>query len=260
MQLKIACVQMDIAFGKPEVNRKKVEAQIRKLGQDTDLIVLPELWSTGYDLTRLEHIADWHGEETQHFFQQIARKQDVNIIGGSIAIQTTDGVTNTMMVINRKGELVGEYSKLHLFQLMDEHQYFQAGQSLGLFDLEGIPCAGSICYDIRFPEWICAHTARGAQVVFVVAEWPLPRLYHWRSLLISRAIENQCYIVACNRAGIDPKNVFAGHSMIIDPWGEIVGEAGEEETVLEARIDLEKVQEVRKQIPIFMDRRPEFYG
>lgn len=184
----------------------------------------------------------------------------MNIIGGSIAIQTTDGVTNTMMVINRKGELVGEYSKLHLFQLMDEHQYFQAGQSLGLFDLEGIPCAGSICYDIRFPEWIRAHTARGAQVVFVVAEWPLPRLYHWRSLLISRAIENQCYIVACNRAGIDPKNVFAGHSMIIDPWGEIVGEAGEEETVLEARIDLEKVQEVRKQIPIFMDRRPEFYG
>lgn len=71
MQLKIACVQMDIAFGKPEVNRKKVEAQIRKLGQDTDLIVLPELWSTGYDLTRLEHIADWHGEETQHFFQQM---------------------------------------------------------------------------------------------------------------------------------------------------------------------------------------------
>lgn len=116
-----------------------------------------------------------------------------------------------------------------------------------------------ICYDIRFPEWIRAHTTKGAEAIFVVAEWPEPRLAHWRSLLIARAIENQCYVIACNRVGNDANNIFAGHSMIIDPWGEIIAEAGEKEEILTASINLDKVTEVRKTIPIFADRKPEYY-
>ncbi|WP_313639937.1 carbon-nitrogen family hydrolase, partial [Paenibacillus sp.] len=182
-----------------------------------------------------------------------------NIIAGSVASKRASGVTNSMFVFNRSGDLVGAYNKLHLFQLMNEHLYLQPGEDKGLFTLEGTLCAGLICYDIRFPEWVRAHTAQGAEILFISAEWPLSRLSHWRALLISRAIENQCYVVACNRAGSDPANIFAGHSMIIDPWGDILCEASEAEEILTGDIDLHKVREIRAQIPIFADRRPDLY-
>ncbi|THE09685.1 carbon-nitrogen family hydrolase [Bacillus timonensis] len=261
MNLKIACIQYDIQFGKPQENFDLISIEIEKtMNQDApDVIVLPELWTTGYDLTRLDEIADDHGNETYAFIGDLAKKYSVNIVAGSIAKKTEHGVTNTMFVFNREGEIISEYSKLHLFQLMDEHLYLQAGEAKGAFTIETIPAAGVICYDIRFPEWIRAHTSSGAEILFVVAEWPLPRLEHWRTLLLSRAIENQCYVVACNSVGSNPDNVFGGHSMIIDPWGTIIAEADTESTTLIGEIDLSKVQEVRKQIPIFQDRRPDFY-
>jgi omega-amidase len=261
MQLKIACIQLDIVYGNPEKNKQNAGLEIEKIVEQSkpDVIVLPELWTTGYDLTRLEEIADDLGKDTKDFISNLAKKYQVNIVAGSVAKKTDKGVTNTMLIFDRSGEVIGEYSKLHLFQLMDEHHYLIPGEAKGLFTIEGIQSSGVICYDIRFPEWIRAHTTKGAELVFVVAEWPLPRLEHWRALLISRAIENQCYIVACNRAGSDPANVFAGHSMIIDPWGEIIAEASTEPETLTASIDLELVKKVRKQIPIFQDRRPGFY-
>lgn len=260
MSLRVACLQIDVAFGEPEANFETVRNEFKKLDtQNLDVVVLPELWSTGYDLTRLDEIADTDGQASLLFLQELAKNYHVSIVGGSIAKKTEQGITNTMFIVNSTGELLGEYSKLHLFQLMDEHLYLKSGESHGLFELNGTPAAGVICYDIRFPEWIRAHTTRGAEVLFVVAEWPLPRLAHWRSLLIARAIENQCYVVACNRAGSDPNNVFAGHSIVIDPWGEIVAEAGEDTAVLIAEIELEMVNKVRKQIPIFIDRKTELY-
>jgi omega-amidase len=260
MTLKIACLQLDIAFGNPHENEQRVEREMEKIIKERpDVIVLPELWTTGYDLTRLDKIADENGERAKTFMTKLAKSYRVHLVAGSVAKKTAKGVTNTMYVVDRNGTVVNEYSKLHLFQLMDEHLYLQSGEDTGLFTLENTLCAGVICYDIRFPEWIRVHAAQGAEVLFVVAQWPLPRLAHWRTLLVARAIENQCYVVACNRAGSDPNNVFAGHSMIIDPWGEIIAEAGEEPCALTAQIDLQKVQEVRARIPIFADRRPEYY-
>jgi omega-amidase len=260
LNLKISCIQFDITFGNPELNFKRMREKIEVAAlEQPDIMVLPELWTTGYDLTRLDEIADREGKETLSFLTQMAKEKNVHIVGGSIAKRTNEGVYNTMYIITKEGSLVTEYSKLHLFKLMDEHHYLQAGSGEGMFKLNDINCAGFICYDIRFPEWIRKHTSGGAEIIFVVAEWPSPRLSHWRSLLISRAIENQCYVVACNRAGKDPKNEFAGHSMIIDPWGEIIAEATDAETILSGEISTDKVQSVRKQIPIFLDRRPEFY-
>lgn len=258
--MKVSLIQLDIAFGRPSANYAAAEAKIREAAADKpDCILLPELWTTGYDLTRLDEIADPDGHHTVAFISALAKAYSINIIAGSIASKSEDGVKNRMLIFNREGKLVGEYSKLHLFRLMDEHLYLQPGEAKGLFSLDGSSCAGLICYDIRFPEWVRAHTVQGAQVLFVSAEWPLPRLAHWQALLISRAIENQCYVVACNRAGQDPGNVFAGHSMIIDPWGEIIAEAGEGEEIISGHIDLQKVSQVRSQIPIFADRRPELY-
>ncbi|NQX48773.1 carbon-nitrogen family hydrolase [Paenibacillus tritici] len=258
--MKIALIQLDIAFGKPEVNYAAAERKIREAAAGRpDCIILPELWTTGYDLTRLDDIADPGGQATAALMSGLAREYGVNIVAGSIAARQANGITNTMYVYDRSGAPAGEYSKLHLFKLMEEHLYLQPGSAKGLFKLDGISCAGLICYDIRFPEWVRAHMAEGAEILFISAEWPLPRLSHWRALLISRAIENQCFVVACNRVGDDPANTFGGHSLIIDPWGDIVCEASGHEEILSGEIDLARVREVREQIPVFTDRRPEFY-
>lgn len=261
MKWRVVCIQTDIFFGDPEKNIKQIESKLKEAinNEKLDIIVLPELWTTGYDLTRINEIADHEGLNIQEMISNWSRTYNVNIVNGSIAKSTIEGVYNTMYISDRNGNIIHEYSKLHLFKLMDEHHYLKAGQTESLFELEGEACAGFICYDIRFPEWIRKHTISGAKVLFVVAEWPLPRLQHWRTLLIARAIENQCYVVACNRVGKDPNNTFSGHSMIIDPWGEIVAEAGEKDEIISAEIDLQKVTDVRNQIPIFSDRRPNFY-
>jgi omega-amidase len=260
VSVKITCLQLDIAFGNPTENRKYIEQKMTEaLKENPDILVLPELWDTAYDLTRLDEIADDEGQQAKQLISQFAKTNEVNIVAGSIAKKTEQGVTNTMYIFDRKGREVSQYSKLHLFKLMDEHLYLEAGTAKNLFTLEQSLCAGVICYDIRFPEWIRVHTSSGAEVLFVVAQWPAPRLAHWKALLISRAIENQCYVIACNRVGQDPNNTFAGHSLVIDPWGEIIAEAGDSEELLSADVNLELVKEIRKQIPVFTDRRTEFY-
>lgn len=251
---------MDIAFGDPNKNYQHAEKLIENAMKDNpDIIVLPELWTTGYDLTRLDKIADRNAEKTIDFLKKAAKKYQVHFVGGSVANRGDQGVKNTLLIISNEGELVHKYNKLHLFKLMDEHLYLEAGEEKGLFKLDNLNFGGVICYDIRFPEWIRAHTAAGTEALFVVAEWPAPRLAHWRSLLIARAIENQCFVIACNRAGSDPNNKFAGHSMIIDPWGEVIAEAGPSEEILTAVIELDLVKDIRRQIPIFEDRRPDLY-
>ncbi|AGT31277.1 MULTISPECIES: carbon-nitrogen family hydrolase [Geobacillus] len=260
MTIRIACLQLDIAFGDPQTNEQQAETAVQSVANEgANIVVLPELWTTGYDLTRLDEIADDDAVRAKAFASRLAQTYGVHFVAGSVAKKTAAGVTNTMIVADRSGQIVSEYSKLHLFQLMDEHLYLQPGNEPGLFSLSGLSCAGVICYDIRFPEWIRTHALAGAEVLFVVAEWPLPRLHHWRTLLMARAIENQCYVVACNRAGSDPNNVFAGHSLVIDPWGEIIAEADEKPGVLLADIDPALVKEVRARIPVFADRRPRDY-
>ena len=256
----LALLQFDIAFGNPEKNFSKVEELVSKAVSDKpDIIVLPELWSTGYDLSRLDEIGDTNAEKSIAFLSRLAKKNDVNIVGGSIAKHHNGEVTNTMLVFKRNGELVHEYSKAHLFRLMNEEKFLVSGNEKSHFTLEELPCAGFICYDIRFPEWLRLHAVEGAQVLFVPAEWPKQRTDHWRALLISRAIENQCYVIACNRVGADPDNTFGGHSLIIDPWGTIIAEAGEEEVILTGSIDEEELSSIRSRIPIFEDRRPDIY-
>jgi omega-amidase len=260
LKYKIALIQMDIVFGNPKMNFEKAESLVELAMKNTpDIIVFPELWTTGYDLTNLSNTADTDAVETIEFLKAKAIKYNVHFVGGSIANKKDDGIYNTLLIINNKGELVHQYNKLHLFKLMDEHLYLKAGKEQGIFSLEDHVFAGQICYDIRFPEWFRKHVLLGAQAIFVVAEWPEQRLHHWKTLLTARAIENQCYVIACNCSGSNPDNVFAGHSLIIDPWGEIIAEASNQEEILFGEIDLEKVKSVRNTIPIFSDRNPDLY-
>lgn len=258
----VAILQMDVVYGQPEQNRAKLRAMTESLlasGERTDVLLLPELWDTAYDLRRLDEIADEEGTAAKAVLQETAQRLGGYVVGGSIAERIGKDVYNTSYVFDRQGQMIGRYAKVHLFRLMHEDSYLAAGDGVGLYNMDGFPTGLVICYDIRFPEWVRTYALKGAKVLFVCAQWPHPRLNHWRQLLIARAIENQMYVVACNRVGVGGKSQFCGHSLVVDPWGEIVAEAGEEETILRAEIDLSLVDEVRQRIPVFADRRTALY-
>lgn len=262
-KLRLALVQMDVRVGEPETNFARLEQLLEEAvaaEPKPDVVVVPEMWNTGYALDRIRELADPAGERTKALVSAFCRRHRVNVIAGSIAEKQANGaVTNTAYGFDREGNEIAEYAKIHLFRLMDEHLHLEAGDRAGRFALEGVPAGVMICYDIRFPELARKLALGGAKVLFVPAEWPHPRLHHWRTLLQARAIENQMYVVACNRVGTSGETHFFGHSMIVDPWGEIVAEAGEEETIVRAEIDLGLTDEVRGRIPVFADRRPPIY-
>ncbi|MEF3301736.1 carbon-nitrogen family hydrolase [Paenibacillus sp. GYB003] len=261
-KLNVAVLQMDIAIGEPETNFAKLAQLLERAvsgPRKPDLIVFPEMWNTGYALDRIRDIADREGERTREFVSAFCRKHGVNVVAGSVAELNGDRVRNTIYAFDRAGTRIGDYSKIHLFRLMDEEKYLHAGDRVGELSVDGVPAGMMICYDIRFPELTRKLALGGAKLLIVPAEWPHPRLHHWRTLLTARAIENQMYVVACNRVGTSGTTSFFGHSMVVDPWGEIVAEGGEEEAILTAELDMAVVDQVRRTIPVFADRRPELY-
>ena len=258
--MKVACIQMDIFYGKPIENFKRVTEFIKEASLNgADCIILPEMWNTGYDLSRLNEMADREGMETKNLLSSLASKYNVNIVGGSVSVKEADSYFNRMYVFNRSGEIITEYDKVHLLNVMNEHKYLRAGQNENIFSIDGNRCAGVICYDIRFPEWLRKHALLGAKLLFVVAEWPAVRVDHWITLLKARAIENQLFIIAVNRVGEDPQNTFAGQSMVIGPWGEIIKIGDTEECILYADLNIQEVDQVRTSISIFDDRREDLY-
>lgn len=260
--LRISLLQMYIAIGDPDANFRKLESMLSAaVSADVkpDVIVCPEMWNTGYALEHIRELADPDGERTKALVSSFCKKHGVHVLAGSIADKKGDKVYNTVLAFNREGKQTAEYSKIHLFRLMDEDKHLSAGQSIGRFELDGVPAGTMICYDIRFPELSRTLALGGVQIAFIPAEWPKPRLHHWRTLLTARAIENQMFVVACNRVGISGTTEFFGHSMVIDPWGEVLVEGGEEEAILSATVTLDEVERVRRTIPIFEDRRPHLY-
>lgn len=261
-RLKLALIQMDVDAGHPDHNFAALAARLEEAAGGPvkpDLIMLPEMWNTGYALERISELADEAGARTKAMLSQFCRANGVRLLAGSIAEGRPDGVYNTSYYFDANGDIQGEYSKIHLFRLMDEEKHLQAGDTIGRLREAGEDAGMMICYDIRFPELARKLALDGAKMLFVPAQWPNPRLHHWRTLLTARAIENQMFVIACNRCGTSGSSSFFGHSLIIDPWGEIVAEAGEEETILRAEIDLSLVDAVRAKIPVFEDRRPALY-
>ena len=261
--MKHAVYQMDVVPGKPEANRLKVKNWVRETveKEQPDIIVLPEMWTTAYTLPELEKFADVNGEPTISFLKGLARTYQINIIGGSVATKRDGKFYNTSLVFNREGKLVYEYDKIHLVPMLDEPRYLTGGsQKVQVFELDGIKMGLIICYDLRFPELARSLALQGAQILYVVAEWPTARKEHWKALQIARAIENQFFVVSCNRIGSYAGEEFAGCSMVIDPWGNCLTIAGEteEETLIES-LSLELAPKIRKEVPIFASRVPELY-
>ena len=260
--LQLCLLQMHVEAGDPDANYTRVAHMLEKAvteGTKPDIVMLPEMWNTGYALDRIVQLADERGERTLAMLSDWCRRHEVNIVAGSVAVLQDGAVRNTAYVLDRSGKLVADYSKMHLFRLMQEEKHLTAGERLGQAVIEGANAGLMICYDIRFPELCRTLALGGAKALFVPAQWPNPRLHHWRTLLTARAIENQMYVIACNRVGESDGTSFFGHSMVIDPWGEIVAEGDDSEHLLRAEMNLGLVDEVRNKIRVFEDRRPGLY-
>nr|WP_028400592.1 carbon-nitrogen family hydrolase [Ectobacillus panaciterrae] len=261
--MNYAIFQMNIVAGKPAENRKKVKNWVEKtmMTSSPDILVLPEMWTTGYTLPALDELAEEEGRDTVPFLTELADRFSVNIIGGSVANKKNGRIFNSSFVVNRKGEVIYEYDKIHLVPMLDEHLYLEGGkEKVSVFELDGIKMGLIICYDLRFPELSRKLALKGAEVLHVVAEWPTARREHWCTLQKARAIENQMFVVSCNRVGCYDNVEFAGMSMIIDPWGNelSIGSVQSEETLVND-ILLELAAKVRKDVPVFSSRVPELY-
>jgi omega-amidase len=259
-KLIISLAQMNIALGDPRKNVQQFEALTAEAARrGSHLVVFPELWSTGYALEEAKELsASLNAGEFAHV-STIATQHKISVVGSLLEKRGVE-VSNSATFFAPNGKLLGVYRKIHLFKLMDEHRWLQPGAAPLLMDLPWGKTGIAICYDLRFPELFRRYAVEGAKLMIIPAEWPVQRVEHWRALLQARAIENQCFIVACNAVGITGDTTFAGHSMIIDPWGKIVIEGGETPVLLTAEIELDLVDEVRKRIPVFEDRREDVYG
>lgn len=266
LMMTVALLQMDLQFCQPQKNRAHLEALFDRAlstAPRPDVVCLPELWSTGFDEVLFHQIHDFAEPEdgpSLSLLRELARRYQVWILGGSLPIHHQDRTTrNTTYLIDRTGQLVGHYSKLHLFSLQREELAFTPGTETPVFDTELGKVAMMTCYDIRFCELARTYALKGAEVISVTANFPNPRLEHWRTLLTARAIENQSFVLACNRVGSAPGGTYPGHSMVIDPWGTILVEGGEQEEIVTAQLDLSLPAKVREQIQVFQDRRPQCY-
>jgi len=258
-KLSITLGQINIALADERKNYNTIEkGVIEAARRGSHLVVFPELWSSGYALQQ--------GKELSHtldkgLFAQVstlAQQNKISILG-SLLEKRGNEVANSAAFFAPSGRLMGVYRKIHLFQLMDEHRFLQPGNAPLMLDLPWGRTGIAICYDLRFPELFRRYAVDGARIFIIPAEWPLERIEHWRTLLIARAIENQAYVVATNAVGKTGNNIFGGHSMIVDPWGKIVVEAGESPQMVTAEIEMDLVEEVRTRIPVFEDRRSDVY-
>lgn len=242
--MKISVLQFKPELGKVLKNFSTAEKMIG-ISQNPDIIVLPELWSTGYYPTPLENFADVEGECTKDFICNLAKKFNVNIIAGSVIVEVEGKFFNRCIVSNRNGEVIGVYDKAHLFSFADEGKVFTAGKNFSVVELDGVKCGIIICYDLRFPEFIRKIALNDIEILFCPAAWSLRRLTPRQILTKARAIENQIFVVFANSSG---------KSEIINPLGETVAETDTGEQILTAEIDLTERKKIIGEMNLLSDR------
>jgi predicted amidohydrolase len=255
--INAAAIQFNVKQGDVDANLAYVrQALKRAAAKGANLAVLPEMWSSGFAYRNLNDLAQRTAGIVEELLE-LSRELKL-VICGSMPEPHGSKVFNTVHLIDN-GRLAGVYRKLHLFSLLGEDKAFDGGDSWLLADTSIGRIGVIICYDLRFPELSRRLAVEGAQVICVPAQWPKPRQEHWRTLLRARAIENQLFVAACNACGPIGKLDFFGMSMIIDPKGQLLAEAGEDEQEITALLDMQAMAEWRAQIPCFNDRRPELY-
>ncbi len=261
-------VQMAIAHGKPELNRAKVSALTAALKPGKPaLLVLPELFSTGYlEVSSPASMPPGLAEADRQFLSGLAERTGAWVAGSTVETGPAGadgnlGYRNTSLLFGPDGSEQAAYRKVHPFSYGGEDRLFERGREIVTFTIEGWVVQPSICYDLRFPELYRAGSSRGVHLILVQANWPEARHLHWETLLRARAIENQAYVAGVNCVGTQGELRFAGGSVIFSPKGEIVAQGDASECLVRGKIDLETCKQWRKHFPALRDRLPgEFYA
>lgn len=254
----VALLQVSTDHGESVDDRiMRVTELTRDWATKAEFLVLPELWHVGaFSSDLFEKYALPTKNELVDSFCQIAKENNCWIHFGSFVEQHEKGISNTAVTISNTGEIVSQYRKIHLFGFdQGEAIMLSRGDKPAVISNTPLGITGvSTCYDLRFPELFRAQVDQGAQTLLIASGWPTPRIEHWHVLNIARAIENQAWVIACNQVGNNGEYVLGGHSMVVNPKGEIVGELGLGEDVLVAQIDLDLVNSWRDSFPVLKDR------
>ncbi|MFH1019453.1 MAG: D-glycero-beta-D-manno-heptose 1-phosphate adenylyltransferase [Pseudomonadota bacterium] len=241
-------LQFDVQPAEPEANLAAVRAGLARLDPSgPGIIVLPELWSCGFAYERLQHFA-LQTVEVLDELQRLAGQYSVHLAGSlpeEVLTEVGSAIYNTLYIVG-PGGVAGSIRKQQLFAPMSEDRYFSGGDNPQPMETGLGLVAGLVCYDLRFPELAKTQAGMGAGLLVVSAQWPAARREHWRTLAVARAIENQIFVVACNRCGVTGKTGFGGHSLVIGPDGTIIAEAGAEPDGAWAEIDPAGMRELRQ--------------
>jgi predicted amidohydrolase len=256
-KMKVIGLQLDISWENKPANHAKASAMIEAAKpQPGSLVVLPEMFATGFSMN-VAAIHDSDDRETQDFLAKTAADYRIYLLGGVVTKDVSGRGRNECVVYSPQGLEVARYCKLQPFTLGGESDNYVAGENTCLFTWADFTVAPFICYDLRFPEIFRAAVRRGANLYTVIASWPIAREEHWITLLKARAIENQAYVVGVNRSGRDPNFVYPGRSIIVHPSGEVLADAGIEESFLSVELNLEDLAEYRRKLPFLNDMRTE---
>lgn len=246
---KVLLIQAGLFWADAQANRDKLDAIVRNQAGDSDIVVFPEAFTSGF-LGDLDGPAESMDGPTLAWMKELAAYMNC-VLCGSAAIATAGGKANRFLWVQPDGE-VQFYDKHHLFGFGGEDARYVAGLERKVFNYRGWRICPQICYDLRFPVW--CRSQNDYDMLIFVANWPEPRTAAWSALLKARAIENQCYVIGVNRSGSDPRGFsYAGASAVYNPLGEEVLNLGDKEAVMPARLELREVDRIRRKFPFQQD-------
>ena len=250
-KLKTALLQVDLHWEDPTANKVLFEQEIKKLSSEIDLIVLPEMFSTGFSMNA-EHLAEPSEGETFKWMQQMAASKSAAVTGSLITVENKN-YFNRLYFVFPDGSYE-KYDKRHTFTLAGEHKTYTAGKEKLIVTYKGWRICPFVCYDLRFPVW--SRNTEDYDVLIYVANWPSARVLAWDTLLKARAIENMCYCIGVNRVGEDGNDhPYPGHSAVYDPLGKAIsGEFKNEATTIEVVLERAHLQNLRQKFRFLQDR------
>ena len=249
--LIITGIQSSLHWEDKEANLQMLEEKIFSISQPTEIVVLPEMFSTGFSM-QPKKLAETMDGETVEWMKRIAAKKKI-ILTGSVIIEEDRNFYNRLVWVLPNGQ-IGYYDKRHLFAYGDEDQHYTAGKKRLIASVKGWKINLMVCYDLRFPVWSRQQGDFEYDVLIYVANWPERRVLAWTSLLRARAIENQSYVIGVNRTGDDGNKIpYTGESMAVDPMGEILYHKNDEEDVFTVTLDRSDLEKTREKFPFWKD-------
>lgn len=259
--MRVSIVQAPIGPMLMEENRKTIfHAMEAALKDDPDVIVLPEMWNTGFYPDQFSADDDYMEEALCQDLSAFAAAHGVNLVAGSLTVWDKGRRANRAFIYDRNGALLGTYDKAHLFPMGAEKEFFSPGEKNLAFELDGVGAGIVTCFDLRMLEWVRLAVMGRAKVLFVPMAWGLSRIPHMHLLARARAVENQCFVVAVNCTKLaDYHAMGGGGSCIYGPGGEEILMTGTEEAVKTVNLNLERIEEEKAFFDLYKERRPELY-